>query len=291
MSLEDKLSGWTGPSSDTEQEKQDRTERMIRDAIDSHAPFNNCSLKIYAKGSYANNTNVRSDSDVDIVVECTDVLYWDEEESGIHTRGKPYEGMWTPAKLRLELTAALKVKFPNRVDDTGTTAIQINSSSARVDADVVPCFSYQYYLNSGTRSGTKIFKTDGSSIVNYPAQQFENGIAKNKQTGYAFKKAVRLLKRIENAMAADGKFRELPSFFIECLAFNCPDSAFGHSTWTDCLREILLHIWDQLQGEEPSAGRWVEVNGCFYLFHAHQKWTREDGREFAKAAWNYFGFK
>ena len=52
MSLEDKLSGWTAPSSDTEQDKQDRTERMIRQAIDSHAPLNNCSLKVYAKGSY-----------------------------------------------------------------------------------------------------------------------------------------------------------------------------------------------------------------------------------------------
>jgi len=75
MSLEDKLAAWTKPSSDTEQDKQDRTERMIRQAIDSHVAFNNCSLKVYAKGSYANNTNVRSDSDVDVAVECTDVQY------------------------------------------------------------------------------------------------------------------------------------------------------------------------------------------------------------------------
>ena len=47
MSLEDKLSGWTGPSSDTEKDKQDRTERMIREAIDSHEPFDNCSLKVW----------------------------------------------------------------------------------------------------------------------------------------------------------------------------------------------------------------------------------------------------
>ena len=99
MSLENKLAGWTGPSSNTEQDKQDRTERMIRQAIDSHAAFNNCSLKVYAKGSYANNTNVRSDSDVDIAVECTDVQYWEESEKGNHTSGKPYEGIWTPAKL------------------------------------------------------------------------------------------------------------------------------------------------------------------------------------------------
>jgi hypothetical protein len=291
MSLEDKLSRWTGPSSDTEKDKQDRTERMIRQAIDSHEPFNNCSLKIYAKGSYANNTNVRSDSDVDIAVECTDVLYWQEAEKGVYSPGKPYEGVWTPAKLRSELLSAMKAKFPNQVDDTGSTAIQINSSSARVDADVVPCFSFRYHLKNESRDGTKIFKTDGSSIVNYPTQQLENGIAKNKRTGYAYKKGARLLKRIENAMAEDKKFRELPSFFMECLAYNCPDTAFAKTTWTECLRTMLFHIWEQLQGDEPDVGRWVEANECFYLFHSNQKWSREDGREFAKAAWNYLGFK
>ena len=30
---EDQLAGWTGPSSATEQDKQDRTERMTREAI------------------------------------------------------------------------------------------------------------------------------------------------------------------------------------------------------------------------------------------------------------------
>lgn len=291
MSLEDKLSGWTGPSSDTEKDKQDRTERMIREAIDSHEPLNNCSLNIFAKGSYANNTNVRSDSDVDIAVECTEVLYWKESEKGNHTPGKSYEGIWTPAKLRAELVSAMKAKFPGQVDTSGSTAIQINSSSSRVDADVVPCFSYRYYMKYGTRDGTKIFKTDGSNIVNYPVQQMENGTAKNKATGYAYKKGARLLKRIENAMAADGTFRELPSFFMECLAYNCPDDVFAHSTWTERLRAMLFYIWDSLQGDEPDEGRWLEVSECFFLFHSDQKWTRKDGRDFAKAAWNYFGFK
>jgi hypothetical protein len=291
MSLEDILPGWTGPSSDTEKDKQDRTERMICQAIDSHAAFNNCSLKVYAKGSYANNTNVRSDSDVDIAVECTDVLYWEKSEEGNHTPGDPYEGIWTPAKLRAELLSAMKAKFPGQVDSKGSTAIQISSNSARVDADVVPCFRFRYYMKYESRDGTKIFKTDGSSIVNYPVQQLENGIAKNKRTGYAYKKGVRLLKRIENAMAADGTFRELPSFFMECLAYNCPDNVFARPTWTECLRAMLLHIWNNLQGDEPTTDRWVEVNECFFLFHSNQKWTREDGREFAKAAWNYCGFK
>lgn len=291
MSLEDKLKDWIGPSSNTEQDKQDRTERMVRQAVSSHKAFNNCSLKIYAKGSYANNTNVRSDSDVDIAIECTEVLYWEESERGIYTPGKSYEGIWTPVKLRFELLSAMETKFPGQVDSTGNTAIQINSNSARVDADVVPCFSYQYHMPHSTRNGTKIFKTDGSSIVNYPAQQLDNGKIKNKRTGTAYKKGARLLKRIENSMAADDVFRELPSFFMECLAYNCPDAAFSHTTWTECLKAMLFHIWDKLQGDEPDSGRWLEVNEYFYLFHPNQKWTREDGRDFAKSAWNYLGLK
>ena len=290
MTLEDKLARWTGPSSDSEKDKQDRTERMVRQAIDAHPPFSSCSLKVYAKGSYANNTNVRSDSDVDIAVECTDVFYWEESEPGNRTPGASYSGKWTPDALRTELSSALRAKFPGQVDNSGSTAIQINSSSARVDADVVPCFSFRYYLKYGERKGTKIFKKNGSSIVNYPAQQLENGVLKNKRTGYAYKKGARLLKRVENAMAQDRAFRELPSFFVECLAYNCPDTVFQNPTWTSRLRGMLVHIWEQLQGEEPTSGRWLEVNECYFLFHEDQEWTRKDGREFAQAAWNYFEF-
>ena len=220
MSLEDQLTGWTKPSSDTEKEKQDRAERMIRQAIDSHAPFDDCTLNVYAKGSYANNTNVRTDSDVDIAVQCTDVMYWEEAEEGVKTPSSSYEGIWTPSKLRAELVSAMKNKFTDDVDDSGSTAIQINSNTARVDADVVPCFSFRYYMKNETRDGTKIFKKNNGNIVNYPKQQSDKGVEKNNQTSYAYKKGARLLKRIENKITEDDEFRELPSFFVECLAYN-----------------------------------------------------------------------
>lgn len=293
MSLENKLSNWTAPSSDTEQEKQERTERMIREAVNAHAPFDAASLHVFVKGSYANNTNVRADSDVDIAVELTDLFYWDEASPGVHTNGGRYIGPWTPEILRTELEAALIAKF-GRIDTSSAVAIQVNSNTARVDADVVPCISYRYYFrHGGYREGTKIFPKSGRSIVNYPAQQLKNGRAKNLRTGYAFKKAVRILKRIENEMSERSVFRELPSFFMECLAYNCPDDAFSDSTWTAVIRALLVYIWEGLQGnQEPSdeSARWLEVNDCFYLFHPDQKWSRADGREFAYAAWNHLGF-
>lgn len=292
MILENIFSKWTEPSSDTEQEKQERAERMIRQAIDDHEPFKGCSLKIYAKGSYANNTNVRSDSDVDIAIECTEALYWKESKKGNRqTPGTSYKGIWTPEKLRAELILAMSNRFPDQVDSSGAVAIQINANTARVNADVVPCFSYRYYMEHGHRDGTKIFKVDGEGIVNYPLQQIRKGKDKNIRTNYNYKKCVRILKRIENAMAMDGENKELPSYFIECLAYNCPDYVFNRSTWAECLRDILIHIYNSLDGTEPSKNRWVEVNECFYLFHSAQKWNRQDGRVFAQAAWNYCGFK
>lgn len=293
MTLEEKLSGWTGPSSATEQEKQDRTERMIREAVSNHAAFRGCDLKVYAKGSYANNTNVKADSDVDIAVQCTEVQYWEEETPGTHPSGSPYAGVWTPTKLRSELNAALEKKFPSQVDSSGSTAFRINSSNARVDADVIPCFDFRYYFTSGGyRDGTKVFKKDGTSLKNYPEQQLSNGRKKNTRTNQRYKKAVRIMKRVENAMMTADVHREVPSFFVECLVYNCPDTILHRSTWTEVIRGVISHIRNNLQGAEPSSNseRWLEVNECKYLFNSTQAWTRADGRAFAKAAWNYLGY-
>ncbi len=293
MKLEEKLAGWTGPSSATEQDKQDRTERMIREAIKEHSAFDGCNLSIYAKGSYANNTNVKADSDVDIAVQCSEAVYWDEATKGAHPPSGSYGGIWTPAKLREELEGALEVKFPGQVDSSGSTAFRIQSGTARVEADVVPCFDYRYYFSSSNyREGTKVFKKNGKSLENYPKQQLEKGREKNTRTKQYYKKAVRIMKRVENAMVTDGVHREVPSFFVECLVYNCPDRVFIEPTWTKTIEGIIVHIWQELEGTEPSieSERWLEVSECKYLFHSAQDWSRQDGRDFVKSAWNYLGY-
>jgi hypothetical protein len=291
--LEKKLAGWTGPSSGTEQDKQDRTVRMVRAAIAGWSAFDACALSVYAKGSYANNTNVRTDSDVDIAVQCHEVLYWGEHTPGAHSAGAPYTGIWTPAKLRSEMSNALQAKFGGTVDSSGSTAFRVNSSSARVDADVVPCFDYRYYSSpTNFREGAKVFTKAGSSFENYPKQQITNGTAKNRRTNLAYKKTVRILKRVENAMYTDSYHRVVPSFFVESLVYNCPDELFARTDWTARVKGVLYQVWDNLQGdtEPPAAGdRWLEVNEAKYLFHSAQDWNRRDGRDFAQAAWNYLG--
>lgn len=293
MALEETLAGWTGPSSDTEQAKQERTERMVQDAIAAHKSFESYNIRVFAKGSYANNTNVRADSDVDIAVECAEALYWDEREPGLHKPTGVYEGIWTPEKLRKELTAALQATFDDDVDDSGSTAIRIHSNSARIDADVVPCFTYRYHTGADScRDGNKIFKRDNTALVNYPDQQLKMGRAKNVDTGLVYKKVVRIFKRIENALAHRGA-TVLPSYFIECLVFNCPNEVFAEASWTQRVRAALVHFWNALEGPEPieESARWREANGCVYLFHNKQPWDRTKGRAFVQGAWNYLGLK
>src|SRR5690606_36441063 len=76
--LEEKLGRYCLPSSDNEQDKQERAERMVRSAVDAWADNqDDIRISYVAKGSYANDTNVRQDSDVDIAVVRTDCYYSD----------------------------------------------------------------------------------------------------------------------------------------------------------------------------------------------------------------------
>lgn len=296
MVTEDQLAGWTGPSSATEQEKQELTERMIKEAIAAHAAFDGVSLSIYAKGSYANNTNVKSDSDVDIVVECREVEYWEEfnPAEGGHPAGSPYEGEWTPDYLRSEVQAALEAKFPTGSVTPGTTAFEVEATSSRVNADVVPCFTYRMYFTDGSyREGTKLFKSTGGSIENYPKLQLEKGRAKNTRTNGAYKKAVRILKRLENVLVDAGLSEEVPSYLMECLIYNCPDEYFNRSTWRSVMQGCLADIFNYTNRPEPAENddRWLEANGAKFLFYPAQKWTREQVHAFASAAWDYMEFE
>jgi tRNA nucleotidyltransferase (CCA-adding enzyme) len=79
------LAAWVKPSSDTEKDHQNRAERMVTNAIRDWPGFSDVRLKIYTKGSYPNNTNARSDSDVDVVVECHECAYSEDDPSGTGT--------------------------------------------------------------------------------------------------------------------------------------------------------------------------------------------------------------
>ena len=74
---EDVFCTWGGAPSATEQTKCENAERAVRKAIDASVKLNTRNIEVFAQGSYANRTNVRQDSDVDICVLCNDAFFPD----------------------------------------------------------------------------------------------------------------------------------------------------------------------------------------------------------------------
>ena len=297
---EDQFHTWSGPSSNTEGEKRDRTENAIREAMENSSELSDREVRVFAKGSYKSNTNVRLDSDVDVAVECREFFYseltgqvsdWSKGELGISA----YTGTYTSEQFKNEVQSALIDQFGSSAVNPGNKAIQVRESSSSLAADVVPCFEYRLYYDMWDfqplwYEGTQIRPRSGPPIVNWPKQTYENGTAKNNATGRRYKKVVRILKRLENNMVEEGIIEEVPSFLIECLVYNVPNEAFNHDTYLADVQYVLAHLFNETRngGEGDD---WVEVNELKWLFHPTQKWTRAQAHNFASEAWDHVGFE
>ena len=290
------LSEWIKPSSDSEQARQDRAERMICEAINAHPAFKGTSIRVYAKGSYANNTNVRLDSDVDIVVENHDCCYYDYFGDFTPPNGTatPYQGPWSPQAWRREVTAAIVDCFgSDDVDTSGNIAVVIaEKPGSRPSADVVPSFLYHRYDSPDQRIkhvGSKVFKKGGGSIINWPQQQLDNGRAKNTATGGRYKNYARALKNAENFLVKQGEIGAKPSYLMECLAWNVPNGTLSSRDLDAGFRATLVWLWQHLT-DEYIREDWEEPNGLKYLFAAGQKWTPDDAKELVLATWRLLDY-
>lgn len=296
---------WTLKSSTSEQQRMERAERMVRDAINSHPPFQSYkrNFKIYAKGSYANQTNVRQDSDVDIVVENQDVYYGEYINTKTALAAtpnpsfEPYTGPWESKNWRSEVEDALKNYFgTGDVDTTGNVAITVAEvPNSRPSADVVPAFDYRRYDTpdrSATHKGSKVYKKDGTGVIfNYPDQQLLNGNRKDSLTQGKYKQFARALKNGENALVDAGRMKVKPSYLMECLAYNVDNRDLMHgydkSGW---FQYALATMHNDLPPEAYDPNDWEEPNGLKYLFGTDQKWTVDDARELTRKLWAYLEY-
>lgn len=299
MDWESTLRAWVKPPSDTEEAKRDRTEAEIRDALDAYGPLPNAVMRVFAQGSYKNKTNVRLDADVDIAVEyqegettptsspsiATTLKVFSakdlaDADLGLTTLAEPFRPTWFKDHVEAALVDAFGATRVERHDK----CLTIPAGTTTLPADVVPCFPYRRYdTRYDVHRGIRIFPDQGPTIENFPQQHYDNGCAKNDRTGRRFKRMVRVLKRMENDLVAKGKVKEVPSFLIECLVYNVPDSLFGAATYLEDFTAITEHIWYQTYNPERCAD-WVEVNDLKYLFRTSH-WNRELASDLAWEAW------
>ncbi len=96
--------------------------------------------------------------------------------------------------------------------------------------------------------GSRVFKRSGGWVDNFPDQQKTNGIAKDGNTGGRYKRYVRALKNAENFLADQGVIGELPSYFMECLVWNVPNSEITLGGTLDRgFRNTLAYLFNNLR--------------------------------------------
>src|ERR1019366_9357909 len=106
--------------------------------------------------------------------------------------------------------------------------------------------------NNRINYGTELHPDNGGKIINWPRQNYKNGVAKNDATGRRFKAMVRKLKRLRNEMLANGHqvAAPIPSYLLECLAWNVPNEGLGHDEYSVDVRYAIAHLWNETRTDE-----------------------------------------
>lgn len=219
-------------------------------------------IQIFVQGSYANNTCVRNESDVDIAVVREDIF---ECAFGLNfdTSSAKYKDEAFELKSAVEIV--LKRHFPYSVR-RGNKSIKVDGNTYRKKADTVPCISMRYYYKSHLNNysdsfdGIVIYADDGSIIRNFPKQHIINGKVKNKATDYYFKKMVRIIKKMRHLMSDSGDYTasKISSFCLESLLWNFPDSLFKMDTsYGSIFKGIVEYAYDH----KSKLSDYYEANG------------------------------
>jgi len=302
---------WLARASDTEEERCENVTAMVEAAITDCERLAELEVEVFQRGSYPCNTNVRQVSDVDVVVLLRDAVQWEGPEHAGVADLRLEAGFIATAirdigSLFLDQSAsywefrglvrkALERKFGGSAVKEGDKSIKISENTYRVRADVVPCCEFRRYTGAKLPDGS--WEHDlgvylyGSReprrrIVNYPVQDMDNGVGKNNLTNYCYKRVVRILKSLRDEMlGADLAVAVVPSYLVECLAWNVPPEIFDlcEGGYVGVVRTCLAALEEALAG--PGAGdTFTEVNGIKPLFGDDQAWSLEAAQAFVSAA-------
>ncbi|QTE21093.1 nucleotidyltransferase domain-containing protein [Polaribacter cellanae] len=294
---EETLNSWRKPPSDAEETKLTNAERMVREAISEDDILSSKSTRIFGQGSYANDTNVKLNSDIDINVQYTGGFYYQllndttQEDAGI---GKLSSSTYSYSEFKDDVEKAMVKKFGRNSVKRKNKCITILANNYRVETDVVPTWELRRYDKNNTPIlGARFFPDDGGVVTNYPEQHIQNGKDKNARTQKRFKRLTRIHRKLRYKMIEDGeKINDgITSFLLECLVWNIPDYIFNNNdTWTDRLKESIRFVYLKTK-EDKECKEWGEVSDLLYLFTGSRKWSREDVNRYMMQVWNYLEFK
>jgi hypothetical protein len=263
----------------TQQGAQDAaqaTYAAVKRAIEN-SPDLDGKAEVFLQGSYANHTNTRGDSDVDVVVKSATTVF-------------PVTSLLTPAERARERAAAepaamtflgfRKLVEQALVDYFGSQRVhpkekclRVDKRAGYVDADVVPAFEVQRYT-SYPPSGAPDFiegiaikpLSGGDLIINYPKEHRANGASKNEECEGRYKPTVRQVKRLRRKAVDAGLFdrKAAPGYLLECMVFNVPTDFFDVD---DSQRLLSVMRWLWTRTTPDFASQFLRFKACDEIHH------------------------
>jgi len=225
----------------------------IRHSLEkSSSPLVGKGVEIFLQGSYANDTHIYADSDIDVVVLFDKTFHRDlsaltPNQQQLHEQAfstAPYQ--WSD--LRNDVLTALRAHYGNGAVVEGKKAIKVQTGHGRMVADVVPAVQYRRYATFPDQFaftahwGIHFNDSAGNPIVNYPKYHIQRGEDKNSsaRTGGLYKPTIRIIKNFRNYLVENSHIQEgvAPSYFVECALHNVPDNLFV-GRYVDTIPAIL----------------------------------------------------
>ncbi|HZT32810.1 MAG TPA: nucleotidyltransferase [Bryobacteraceae bacterium] len=248
-----------------------KTYASVKYALDQSARLTGRGYSVFLQGSYGNDTNIRADSDVDVVVMLEDAFWRDISKLG-PLEAMLYQQAFSDAsygfgEFRNDVLAGLRSHYGANLVSEGQNSLKVKPASGRLGADVIVCLQYRNYRHFWSLTsqeyveGVAFRRRDGNLIVNYPKLHSEACTSKNKATSSWFKPTVRVFKNMRSRLVEGRKIGEdcAPSYFVENLIFNSPDVCFGTS-----FQSTILSVTSALLQLDLS--RTTCANGQMVLF-------------------------
>lgn len=291
---EEQLQRWGRSPSETEEGKCQNAVRMITEALNQRF---GADVSVFLQGSYRNRTNIRQDSDVDVVVLHTgyyfpDVSLLPSEDQQTYWSGFS-KAPYSFSDYKAEVLNLMEGVFGAAHTQRKNKCIRIAGNDYRVNADVVPCFVHRRIGGGGetTEEGVQFLSDSGDSIFSFPKQHYDNGVAKNGHARQMYKPAVRILKNVRNGLVEDGKFTDklMPSFLLECLVWNVlPHTHFHADTHEEVIKNVLVTLFNDMNDPEK-ARQYAEVSDLKWLLRGG--FNAEQAKTFVLHAWDYMGYE
>jgi hypothetical protein len=285
---EDQLETWSHQGSITQSSTTYNTVKQVLES--TNTLYNGKSYKVFLQGSYGNDTNIYSESDVDIVARLDSCFLHDLTELPQSQQDtfklSHSDAIYTHKDFKNDVLKVLTEHYGDAIK-SGEKAIAINASGNRRKTDVIAAIQFRRFhkfISTSDQSydeGICFYTSTGERIANYPKQHSENLTRKHKDTSQWLKPMARILKNLRSKLVEEELLDDgiAPSYYLEGLLYNVPSDQFGTS-YVDSFVNVINWLND------ADKAKFVCANEQYYLLWKDSPvtWREEKCEAFLKAA-------